>query len=1012
MQMKKRMKKITSLFSGTFALLLLSVAAFAQNVVTGKVTDSKDGSPASGVTVTVSGTKIATQTAADGTFKINAPAKITKLIFSSTEFNRTEVAVNGQSSVTVSLTQATQRLSEVVVIGYGTVKKKDLTGSITNVTAKDFNKGAIATPDQLIAGKVAGVAVTSNGGAPGAGSTIRIRGGASLNASNNPLIVIDGVPLIDGGGTVSGSPSALALINPNDIESFSVLKDASATAIYGSRASNGVIMITTKKGKKGKAVFNFSSQLGISQLYKKVDVMNGDQVRAYVKANATKASDIALLFTANTDWQDLIFKTALSTDNNISVSGSAGKMPYRASVGYLNQDGILKTGNLERITASFSLSPKFFDNHLSVDLNFKGSHSNSSYANEGAIGAAVYFDPTQPVYSGNSNYGGYFEWLDASSVKGLKDLAGKNPLGLLEQQSNFGASNRAIMNIQADYKFHFLPDLRLNVNYGADLSKGFGATYTSPNSASGYKRYKDPVTGIYYNGSLGKYRGKMSNTIFESYLAYGKDYGKKGTRLDLMAGTSYQDFLSTNYSFPDLTVDGAVAGKPLYPIDKPDARLLSYFGRMIFNYEGKYILTASVRRDGSSKFAKANRWGTFPSAAFAWRLKNESFLKNSKIFSELKLRLGYGITGQQDGDQIGYYNYQQFYYLADGKAMYQIGYNPDGTAHFDTLNRPSMYNPKLKWEETTTSNVGFDFGFLNNRITGSIDYYFKKTKDLLNSIDLPAGAPGNKTIANVGTLENKGIELSINTQPVRNNKVTWDLGFNVTYNENKITRLTFNENPEFVGNTFGNASQFNLIQINSVGYARGSFYAFQQVYDAAGKPIEGLYVDRNRDGTINDQDLYHYKAPDPNVFTGLSTNVAVGKVNVGFVMRGSFGNYVYNRVNSNSATRTNIINTTVGSINNGNPSVLETGFIGSGDLFTKSDYFIENASFVKMDNAYIGYTVGKVFKGSANLRLNAAIQNVFTITKYKGLDPEISGGIDNNIYPRPRIYTLGLNLDF
>ncbi len=1007
MQMKKSMKKLARLFSVTFALLMFSSMAFAQNIITGKVTDSKDGSPAAGVTVTVSGTKVATQTGADGTFRISSPTTQPKLIFTSTEFNRAEVTVSGQGPVSVSLTQATQRLSEVVVIGYGTVKKKDLTGSIQNVTSKDFNKGAIATPEQLISGKVAGVTVTSSGGAPGAGSVIRIRGGASLNASNNPLIVIDGVPLPDGGGGVSGSPSALSLINPNDIESFSVLKDASATAIYGSRASNGVIIITTKKGKSGKPAFNFSSQVGVATLFKKVDVMSADQIRAYVKANGDDAH-IAKLGTANTDWQDEIFHNAMSTDNNFSVAGSAGKMPYRASLGYLNQDGILKKGNLERITGSFNLSPKFFHDYLKLDINFKGSHSNSSYANEGAIGGAVYFDPTQPVYSGNSKYGGYWEWLDPSSVKGLIDLAGKNPVGLNEQQSNYGSSNRAIGNFQLDYKLHFFPDVRLNVNYGYDISYGYGAGYVSPNSASGYKRYK-VSDNDYRNGSLYKYKQRNRNTVFESYLAYGKDFGRKGTRLDFLVGTSYQDMINSNYNFPDVTADGYTVSVPLFPNDRPEARLLSYYSRLIYNLEGKYILTATVRRDGSSKFQGSNRWGTFPSVAFAWRLKNESFLKNSNLISDLKLRLGFGITGQQDG--IGYYDTRQFYTLGDGKALYQIGYNIDGTPHFDSIYRPSGYYPNRKWEQTATSNIGIDFGFWKGRLTGSVDVYLKKTKDLLNTIDVPAGNFANKVTANVGDLENKGIEVSLNGQPIRNNKLTWDLGFNITYNKNEITKLTIADNPNFVGNQFGNADQFNTIQINSVGYSRASFYAFQQVYDNAGKPIEGLYVDRNRDGTINEKDLYHYKAPDANVFAGLSTSVTIGKLNVGVVMRGSFGNYMYNRVQSNSGTKNNIINS-LGFINNGSPSVLETGFIGSGTLFTRSDYFIQNASFVKMDNAYVGYSVGKVFNGAANLRLNAAVQNVFTITKYKGLDPEIDGGIDNNIYPRPRTYTVGFNLEF
>lgn len=1003
-----QMRKFFRLFSGTFALLLLSVAALAQNVITGKVSDSKDGSPASGVTVTVKGTKIATQTASDGTYTISAPSKNATLVFTSTEFGRQEVAAVSGAAANVNLTKAVQSLGEVVIIGYGSVKKKDLTGAITNVTSKDFNKGQNSTAESLIAGKVAGVAVTSNGGAPGSGSTIRIRGGASLTASNNPLIVLDGVPLADGGGGVAGSPSALSLINPNDIESFSVLKDASATAIYGSRASNGVILITTKKGKRGKPVFNFSTTFGVSKLIKQVDVLTADQVRAYVNENG-KTADVSLLGTASTDWQDLIYQTALSTDNNFSVAGSAGKMPYRISLGYLNQDGILKTGNLERITGSFNISPKFFTNHLSVDVNFKGSASHSSFANEGAIGAAVYFDPTQPVYSGNQKYGGYYQWLDAAATpKGLRDLATRNPVGLLRQQSNIGTSRRSIGNVQVDYKFHFLPELHANVNFGYDVSHGFGGSYTSDSAATSYKRYKAP-DGTYHGGGVGPYAGRSFNTVTEAYLAYGKDYGTKGTRLDLLAGTSFQDFLNYNYSFDDRTLDNTLVSSPSFYVDRPRARLLSYFGRLTYNYAGKYILTASVRRDGSSKFAPANRWGTFPSAALAWRAKNESFLQNSKTFSDLKFRVGYGVTGQQDG--IGYYDTKQFYSVGNGQAQYQFGYNSDGTPHFETIYRPGGFYADRKWEQTATTNVGVDFGFLKNRITGSVDYYFKKTKDLLNTIDVTAGNFSNKITANVGTLENKGIEFTINTVPVRNSKLTWDLGFNITYNQNEITNLTISDNPNFVGNQFGSTGGFNTIQINSVGYSRAAFYAFQQVYDAAGKAIEGVYVDRNRDGTITEKDLYHFKAPDANVFAGLSTGVTIGKINAGFVMRGSFGNYMYNGRQAGGGIKNTVINP-LGYLQNGDPSLLETNFTGAGDKFNRSDYFIQNASFVKMDNAYFGYNIGKVFRSNANLRLNAAVQNVFIITKYKGLDPEINGGIDNNIYPRPRIYTLGLNLDF
>ncbi len=1011
--MRKSTTKLRKVLSVTFALMLFSTIAWSQTVVTGKVTDSKDGAPVSGVTVNVKGTKVSAQTATDGTYKLTAPAGATTLVFTSVGFAPQQVPVG--ASVDISFVQTSTQLNDVVVIGYGSARKKDLTGSVTSISAKDFQKGNIQTPDQLIAGKVAGVSITSNGGAPGAGSTIRIRGGASLNASNDPLIVIDGVPVDNNG--ISGAANPLSLINPNDIESFNILKDASATAIYGSRASNGVIIITTKKGRKGKAVFNFNTNLSMGVISKKADILSPQEFRDFVNANGNP-SQKALLGTANTDWQDEIYQQAIGSDNNLSATGSVGAMPYRVSLGYLNQNGILRTGNLQRLSTSINLSPKFLDDHLAVNVNLKATNTQTKFADEGAIGAAVNFDPTKEVMSASKRYGSYWEWLDPSSVSGLKSLAPRNPLGLLNQREDNSNVNRTVGNVQLDYKFHFLPALRLNVNLGFDLSRGKGTVVLPDSAAAVYMRFKD-ASNKFHGGVNNQYLQRKQNLLSEIYLNYVKDFKQINSRLDAMAGYSYQDFQSIYYNgtrpdatgkwtpYSDYTSDGTLVSTPTFWHDVPENRLLSYYSRVNFSVKSRYLFTATIRRDGSSRFAKDNRWGWFPSAAFAWKMKEEDFLKDSKVVTDLKLRLGYGVTGQQDG--IGNYSYLANYSLGSPTSQYQFG-----SSYYQPF-APAGYNPNLKWEQTATTNIGFDFGFINNRIIGSVDYYFKKTKDLLNVISQPAGSNfSNEIIANVGNMENRGVEFTLNTVPVKNKNITWDLGFNMTYNKNEITNLTAVTDPNYPGNQFGGISggTGNRILINSVGYNRGAFYVFQQAYNSnTGKPVDDAYVDLNGDGTINDKDLYRFKSVDPTMYFGASSNVSYKNWNAGFVMRASVGNYLYNNRFSSTGTVRNILNP-LGYLANGSHNVIESGLSGNGQNYYMSDYYVENASFLRMDNINVGYNFGKIINNKAGLRVSANIQNVFVVTKYKGLDPEQNGGIDNNFYPRPRTFSLSANLDF
>lgn len=978
----------------------LNPVSAQQKTITGRVLGA-DNQPLSGATIKLKGKQISAVTNDNGLFSINASSNDV-LLFTSVGYLSLESKAGSGNTLNVTLTTNAANLNEVVVVGYGTARKKDLTGAVSIVSSKDFQKGIISTPEQMIAGKVPGVSIISNGGQPGSGSTIRIRGGSSLRASNDPLIVIDGVPLET--SAISGAGNALSFINPNDIESFTILKDASAAAIYGTRASNGVIIITTKKGIAGKLKVNFSSTTSVSSITKKVAVLSADQFREVVNAKGNAAQK-AMLGTANTDWQDQIYQHALSTDNNISLSGGIKKLPYRFSLGYANQDGILKTDNLQRVSAALILNPTFFDNHLKVDLNIKGSMQNTRFANADAIGYAISFDPTQPVYATTKaeRFGGYYEWLspDPTSTTGLVALAGRNPLGLLNQRVDKSDPQRSIGNLQLDYKFHFLPELHAVVNLGYDISRGTGTVFVSDSAASDYA-----AGGA--GGLNNHYKQAKRNTVFDFYLNYVKDIPSIKSRIDVTTGYSYNNFLTTNYSYAIFNAKGVKYpnSDPAFTFDKPENTLISFFGRANYTFKDRYLVTGTLRRDGSSRFSADNRWGLFPSIAAAWKLKQESFLKNSNVVSDLKLRVGYGITGQQDG--INDYDFLSFYGLSSPNATYQFGNT------FYQMYRPGGYNPALKWEQTATSNAALDFGFLNNRITGSVDFYYKKTSDLLNLIPQPAGTNFSAFfIANVGDMENKGVEFSINTQPVKNNNFTWDASFNITYNKNKITNLTVVPKdinyPGIQAGGIAGGIGGGFAQIQAVGYSKNTFNLFRQVYDAAGKPLENVFVDKNGDGIINQNDLYKSKSADPDVFMGFSNNISYKKWSTGFVLRASIGNYLYNNVYSNNGQLSQVTGNSV--LYNTSTSYLDTKFAGNSNNLL-SDYFIQNASFLRMDNFNIGYSAGKILGNKTNLRLNASVQNVFVVTKYKGLDPEVSSGIDNNFYPRPRIFALGLGLDF
>ena len=849
--MKKslRLKALLTLLVGLF----LSIGAFAQQIaVKGHVKDTT-GEPVIGANVLVKGTTNGTITDFDGNFMLNVPKDA---ILSVSFVGYKSAEVKAASTVMVTLEDDSQVLDAVVVIGYGSVKKNDMTGSVTAIKPDKLNKGLITNAQDMMTGKIAGVSVISKGGAPGEGATIRIRGGSSLTAENDPLIVIDGLAMDNKG--VKGLANPLSMVNPNDIESFTVLKDASATAIYGSRASNGVIIITTKKGQAGaRPTISYDGNVSVSTVKSTVDVMDGDQFRSFIKDIWGEDSEAySKLGNANTDWQKEIFRPAVSTDHNLTISGGLKNMPYRVSFGYTNQNGIVKTSKFERYTASVSLAPSFFEDHLKVNANLKGMIAKNRYADGSAVGSAVSFDPTQSVRSDDPYhqyyFDGYFQWnTDASSLnddtwkRTFNSNAPGNPVALLEEKDDRAISKSLIGNLELDYKFHFLPDLHAHVNGGMDLSTGKQYTDVSPYSS----------TNNYY-GSYGWEQKDKYNLSLNAYLQYSKDFTDKH-RFDVMAGYEWQHFHDTS--------DQEYWG--LYPLSNnvvenrgqrynntssgsaTESYLVSFFGRVNYTLLDRYLFTATVRQDGSSRFHKNNRWGLFPSFALGWKLKEEAFLKDVDVLSDLKLRLGYGITGQQNINS-GDYPYLAVYETNKDGAYYPI--LGEGTTY-----RPNAYNPDLKWEKTTTYNVGLDFGFLNNRINGAVDYYYRKTTDLLNSVFVSAGTNfKNKVLSNVGSLENSGIEFSINSKPVVTTDWTWDLGFNITYNKNEITKLTTGDSENYyvaAGDNIGGGRDMKAMA-HAVGHPASSFYVYQQVYDENGKPIENEFVDRNGDGTINGDD--------------------------------------------------------------------------------------------------------------------------------------------------------------
>tara|TARA_R110002020_G_scaffold454448_6_gene670121 strand:- start:35642 stop:38608 length:2967 start_codon:yes stop_codon:yes gene_type:complete len=985
------------LIKGTFFLcILMPFLSIAQNTVTGKVVDATLQQPIPGVNVIVANTTNGTTTDFDGNYSLTVNAG-EQLIFSYLGFKSQTISFTGQSVINITLEENTAELDAVVVVGYGSVRKEDLTGSVNLVTSKDFNKGPVVSPQQLIQGKIAGVSIVSGSGAPGEGANVLVRGIGSLNLNSNPLFVVDGVPLNDGG--VGGTRNPLNLINPNDIEAMTVLKDASATSIYGARAANGVILITTKKGKSGEFKFNYRGVTSVYNPINTVDVLTAGEFRGVVNASGDE-DYISLLGDQNTNWQDKIYTSAFGSDHSLSATGAVLGVPLRTSLGYTDQSGVLKGDNIERITGAVNLTPKLLDDHLKIELNARVAHTENTFANRDAIGAATSFDPTQPVYDVNSpfyaytdangNDVGYYTWLNAAGTRQLS-LAPTNPLALLDLVHDKATVKRFVGNVKVDYELPWVNGLTVTVNGGYDVSDSEGSKVTDNNI---------PTAETGFDGARDLYTQNAKNYLFDAYLNYKREFGIHS--IDATAGYSYQRFEFDNFSSNYKRIVDAEGGLNEDAsidqrfIDKSQNVLLSYFGRVNYNYDGRYLVTATLRADASSKLNPNDRWGYFPSAALAWNIHNEDFMTDG-FFNELKIRVGYGEVGNVNG--LGDYNFLTRYVSSTTTAQYQLG-----NSFYQTY-RPEPINENLKWEIGNTLNLGVDYSILDGRISGSVNGYIKKTKDLISSTIVdPFTNFGNTISANIGDMENKGIEFELNLAPIKTEDFEWNINYNISYNENKITRLP---DAQDVGGISGGVG--NTVQRHQVGAAPFTFLVYKQIYNEAGKPIEGAYADLNDDGQINSSDRYLYKNPYADVLMGLSTNLRYKNLDLSVVSRASLGNYSYNNIASSTSLNTVFQND--GVINNIHSDYLNTGFRQFTETNLLSDYFIENASFFRLDNITLGYTFQEGFAGQP-MRFYAAANNVFVITNYSGLDPEITGGIDNNFYPRPRVFVLGVDLNF
>ncbi|MCK8524063.1 SusC/RagA family TonB-linked outer membrane protein [Aquimarina sp. D1M17] len=968
--------------SALFLLWLIPMSFFAQSTVTGTVTDAGSGQPIPGVNIIVKETTNGTSSDFDGLYSIDNVNNGDIIVYSYVGFVPQEVAYTGQATIDIVLEEDAAELEQVVLIGYGAARKKDLTGSVSLVTSENFNTGNNVTAENLFTGRVAGVNINTNGG-PAGNSEIRIRGGASLNASNDPLIVLDGLPLYDPGNLNNGARSVLSAINPNDIESFSILKDASATAIYGNRGANGVIIITTKKGKK-KLQISLDSQTNITTANEVVDVFTANEYRDFIAQNFPDR--LADLGNANTDWQDEIYRDAFSSNHNLSLSGSILEvLPTRLTIGRSDQEGIRKTSKFERTTTSLSLNPRVFNNHLKIDLNANLNFEKNRFA-PGVEGSAITFDPTQPALDPTSPYGGFFEYLNNEGF--ARANVQRNPLAQLLQTRDIANVRRIYGNAKFDYQLHFFPDMRAVVNLGYDLSETKRFEERSTESANTFNSAQGEFNGFKSDTDF-----SVENRLLDTYLVYNKKLG--ALDIEATGGYSYQKFEEEEFrtsdqrdpnNEPELDIQG-------------DVVLIAYFGRANFKLFDKYFLAGSFRRDGSSRFGENNRWGNFAAASFGWQISDENFLKNSNTLSNLRLRLGYGITGQQDISAP--FDYIERYGGSGPNTQYILN------GQVVNIVQPQFRNEEIEWEKITEYNIGLDYGFFNDRISGSVDIFRKESDDLLSQAPVPDAANfSNQGFQNIGKFTTEGLEFSINADVIRTNDLNWNLSYNLTYIDREIDKLAFNQDILVTGISGGTG---NTIQIQRQGEDPFSFFTFAQVYDENGRPIEGAYADLNGDGVVDNNDRYVSGNAVADITMGLQSSLNYKNFDFSFNLRASIGNEIYNNVASANAQTGNIFRNV---FNNAPVSIQDTNFQNTSDVI-QSDFYVEDASFLRMDNITLGYTLRDLMKGVSSLRLWAGVQNAFVITDYSGLDPEIqNNGVDNTIFPRGRTYLLGINYKY
>ena len=1019
----------------TMAMLLtLALPSLAQKItVTGHVADEL-GEDLIGATIMEKGTSNGTSADLDGNFTLNVMPNAT-LVVSYVGYDPMDVAVNGQTHLNIVMKQNSTVLAETVVIGYGSVKKSDATGSVAVVSPDDIDAGISTSAQDLLVGASPGVVVTSSGGDPRGGANIRIRGGSSLSASNDPLIVIDGVP--QSNQSSAGGTNALTMLNPQNIESMTILKDASATAIYGSRASNGVIIITTKKGRKGRPTVNFSANFHVNTPRNQLSVMDAKQIvdiyREYGNESANQTVDSWLNADGapinNTNWQDEVLRTSFSHDYSLSVGGSAGNVPFRVNASFTDSQGIIKTSGMQRTTVGISLSPKFFNDALSINANVSGSYIKSRN-NADVMGGAVGMCPLYPVYnqynmaegSVANMFNGYFNVTKTTGDH--ENNASQNPVQLLEDVENVGSVLSSTGNLQIDYALYWVPELHFNLNLGYQVNKNTNKEITAPNSIMAWRNnYKD---GAGYRGDWYKLE---RNTLLDFYINYKKYFEAAKSDLDVTVGYDWQRFdaherswsaintlgynMNYNGGVYDLQINEASAdhvGKAYN--DAPMTRsafiyqLVSFFGRVNYIFDDTYLLTVTLRGDGTSRFSKDNRWGIFPAVALGWKINNMKFMEPSNSWlNDFKLRLGWGQTGQQDLGGL------YFPYIANYTNSYKNGFHyldPNGSGEWINPLYPESYNPSLKWETTTTWNVGIDMGFLNNRITLAADWYLRNTKDLLSYVPTGAMNTSNKMWNNIGTLRNIGVEVTVGAKPVITNDFTWNTAVNVAWNKNEITELQ--GGTETVAGRLSDTAG-TPIQWHIVGEPAFTYKMFEQVYDSNGNPIEGQFVDQNRDGVINDDDLIKYHSRDPKVTLSWNNNFQWKNWDLGFTLRANIGNYVYNQLGYDGCR---VYTVAAAQYQLGNLLADRPLFTNSatGEFLKRSSYFVENASFLRCDNITLGYTFRDLLQEKLTLRIFAAVQNPFVITKFTGLDPEEFGGIQSNPYPRPITTTLGIVATF